>query len=32
VRRLKRGGYKGVLTLSDDFDKKAVQRKSFKVS
>jgi hypothetical protein len=32
VKRLKAGSYKGVLTLSDDFDKKAVQKKSFKVS
>jgi plastocyanin len=32
VKGLRTGSYKGVLTLSDDFDKKAVQRKSFKVS
>lgn len=32
VKRLKAGSYKGVLTLTDDFDKKAVQKKSFKVS
>jgi plastocyanin len=31
VRRLELGSYKGVLTLSDDFDKKVVQRKSFDV-
>ncbi|MEA2403326.1 MAG: hypothetical protein QOK00_3729 [Thermoleophilaceae bacterium] len=31
VKRLKKGSYTGVLTLSDDFDKKATQKKSFKV-
>jgi plastocyanin len=32
VKGLKAGSYKGVLTLRDDFDKKTVQKKSFKVS
>ena len=32
VARLKKGSYRGTLTLSDDFDKRTVQRKSFKVS
>jgi plastocyanin len=32
VKGLKKGSYSGVLTLSDDFDKKATQKKSFKVS
>jgi len=32
VARLKQGSYRGTLTLSDDFDNKTVQRKSFKVS
>jgi plastocyanin len=32
VKGLKKGSYKGVLTLSDDFDKKSTQKKSFKVS
>lgn len=31
VARLKRGSYRGKLTLSDDFDNKTVLRKSFKV-
>lgn len=31
VKRLKKGSYKGTLTLSDDFDKKTTQKKSFKV-
>jgi plastocyanin len=31
VKRLKAGSYKGTLTLSDDFDKKTTQKKSFKV-
>lgn len=32
VKRLKKGSYKGTLTLSDDFDNKTTQKKSFKVS
>ena len=31
MKRLKKGSYKGTLTLSDDFDKKSTQKKSFKV-
>jgi plastocyanin len=31
VKRLKKGSYKGTLTLSDDFDNKTTQKKSFKV-
>jgi plastocyanin len=31
VKRLKAGSYSGTLTLSDDFDKKTTQKKSFKV-
>jgi plastocyanin len=31
VKRLKSGSYKGTLTLSDDFDHKTTQKKSFKV-
>jgi plastocyanin len=31
VKRLKAGSYKGTLTLSDDFDHKTTQKKSFKV-
>ncbi|MBA3262694.1 MAG: cupredoxin domain-containing protein [Thermoleophilaceae bacterium] len=31
VKGLKKGSYKGVLTLTDDFDKKAVQKKPFTV-
>jgi plastocyanin len=31
VKRLKKGSYTGTLTLTDDFDKKATQKKSFKV-
>jgi plastocyanin len=31
VKRLKKGSYKGTLTLSDDFDNKSTQKKSFKV-
>jgi plastocyanin len=31
VRRLKAGSYRGTLVLSDDFDNKTTQRKSFKV-
>jgi plastocyanin len=31
VKRLKAGSYTGTLTLSDDFDKKTKQKKSFKV-
>lgn len=31
VKRLKKGSYTGTLTLSDDFDKKTTQKKSFKV-
>jgi plastocyanin len=31
VKRLKNGSYKGTLTLSDDFDNKTTQKKSFKV-
>jgi plastocyanin len=31
VKRLKKGSYTGTLTLTDDFDKRATQKKSFKV-
>ena len=31
VKKLKAGSYKGTLTLSDDFDNKTTQKKSFKV-
>jgi plastocyanin len=31
VKRLKKGSYKATLTLSDDFDNKTTQKKSFKV-
>jgi plastocyanin len=31
VKRLKKGRYKGTLTLSDDFDNKTAQKKPFKV-
>jgi hypothetical protein len=31
VKRLKKGSYKGTLTLSDDFDNKTTKKKSFKV-
>jgi plastocyanin len=31
VKGLEAGGYSGTLTLSDDFDKKATQKKSFKI-
>jgi plastocyanin len=31
VKRLKAGRYRGVLTLSDDFDKKTTQKKSFRI-
>jgi plastocyanin len=31
VKRLAKGSYKGTLTLSDDFDNKTTQKKSFKV-
>jgi plastocyanin len=31
VKRLKTGSYRGKLVLSDDFDKKTTQKKSFKV-
>jgi plastocyanin len=31
LKRLRKGSYTGTLTLSDDFDKKTTQKKSFKV-
>jgi len=31
VKRLKTGRYRGVLALSDDFDEKATQKKSFRI-
>ena len=31
VKKLKAGSYKATLTLSDDFDNKTTQKKSFKV-